>query len=157
MMSIRIERIPGDATLSDAFAVRRAVFIDEQGVSEAVEMDGKDDDATHVVAYDDASETADTTPVGTARLRTTDEDGAKIERVAVLADYRGRGVGTELMAELEAIAAERGLSTVELHAQTRVEAFYERLGYERTSGVFQEAGIDHVAMEKSLDTGPNEE
>lgn len=143
-MDVTVERVDPPADLSDAFAVRRAVFIDEQGVSEAEEMDGRDAAARHVVAYDGDQ------PVGTARLRIPEAGLGKVERVAVLAAHRDLGVGTALMDELEAWAAEIGVETLKLHAQTRVEAFYRKLEYETTSGVFQEAGIDHVEMRKDL-------
>ncbi|MFB6151537.1 MAG: GNAT family N-acetyltransferase [Haloarculaceae archaeon] len=146
-MTVTVERGRADDVVEDGFAVRRAVFIDEQGVSEDVEMDGRDDEATHFVAYDGDH------PVGTARLRVVEEGVGKVERVAVRGEYRERGVGRALMADVEAHAADRGLATLKLHAQTRVETFYRKLGYETTSGVFQEAGIDHVAMRKDLERG----
>lgn len=144
-MAVTVTRVNSPAGLADAFAVRRAVFIEEQGVSEAEEMDGRDETARHVVAYD-----ADR-PVGTARLRIPDPGVGKAERVAVRQSHRDRGVGTALMDELEAWATECGVETMTLHAQTRVERFYEKLGYETTSGVFQEAGIDHVEMRKTME------
>lgn len=143
-MTVTVRKVGSRGNLEDAFAVRRDVFIREQGVSEAEEMDGKDDAATHVVAYDGDE------PVGTARLRLVADDVGKVERVAVCESHRGRGVGRALMAEIEAIAASEGAESVKLHAQTRVEEFYEKLGYQTTSGVFAEAGIDHVAMRKDL-------
>jgi predicted GNAT family N-acyltransferase len=144
-MTVTVRRVDPGEGLSDAFAVRRAVFIEEQGVSEDEEMDGRDDEASHVVAYDGDR------PVGTARLRTVEAGVGKVERVAVRAADRGEGIGRALMAEVESLAADRGVEALKLHAQTRVEGFYEKLDYETTSGVFQEAGIDHVAMVKELD------
>jgi len=124
--------------------VRRTVFIDEQGVDESVELDGKDADARHVVAFEDG------TAVGTARLRFVDDDTAKAERVAVRPASRENGIGTALMNAVEDIARARGRTVVRLHAQTRVRDFYDRLGYEVVSGEFEEAGIPHVAMAKRL-------
>jgi len=144
MTEYEIRRIPGGATLADAHAVRRAVFIEEQGVSESVEMDGRDGEAVHFVAY------AEGEPVGTARLRTPDADVAKPERVAVRASHRGEGLGTRLVERVEQEARDRDCSRVALHAQTTVEGFYGRLGYRTTSGEFLEADIPHVEMEKSL-------
>ena len=144
-MTVTVRRVDPGEGLSDAFAVRRAVFIEEQGVSEDEEMDGRDDEASHVVAYDGDR------PVGTARLRTVEAGVGKVERVAVRAADRGEGVGRALMVAVESLAADRGVETLKLHAQTRVEGFYEKLGYETKSEVFQEAGIDHVAMVKELD------
>jgi len=146
MTEYEVRRYPGDATIEDAHTVRRIVFIDEQGVSEAEEMDGRDEDATHVVAYD----TEGGLPVGTARLRRKDERVGKIERVAVREEYRGEGLGARLMDEIETEARREGCSSITLHAQTAVEEFYEELGYRTTSGVFEEASIPHVEMEKEL-------
>jgi predicted GNAT family N-acyltransferase len=145
MTDVDIRRVPGEATLADAHAVRRDVFIVGQGVSEAEEMDGRDDDAVHVVAYGPEGE-----PIGTARLRTPGADVAKIERVAVREEYRGEGIGARLMERIEDEAREQGCSVATLHAQTAVEEFYHLLGYETTSDEFEEAGIPHVEMEKEL-------
>jgi predicted GNAT family N-acyltransferase len=141
-MSVDVRVADGEDDREAALTVRREVFIEEQGVSEDVEMDGKEDEAVHFLAI------ADDDPVGTARLREVEPGVGKVERVAVVADHRGEGVGRDLMERLEAEADDRGIDRLVMHAQTRVEAFYERLGYERTSDVFEEAGIDHVEMEK---------
>ncbi len=140
----RVDRVTTVERLADAFDVRRDVFIEEQGVSEAEEMDGRDDEATQFVAYDDDY------PVGTARVRTPEDGVGKVERVAVREQYRHCGVGSAVMERVEAWANDRGFDRLTLHAQTHVEAFYADLGYETVSGIFEEAGIDHVAMEKSL-------
>jgi len=141
-MSVDVRVADGEDDREAALTVRREVFIEEQGVSEDVEMDGKEDEAVHFLAI------ADDDPVGTARLREVEPGVGKVERVAVVADHRGEGVGRDLMERLEAEADDRGIDRLVMHAQTRVEAFYDRLGYERTSDVFEEAGIDHVEMEK---------
>lgn len=144
MSEPEIRRVGDGAALADAHAVRRAVFIEGQGVSEAEEMDGKDETATHIVAY------VDDRPVGTARLREPHRSVAKIERVAVRRPYRGRGLGKQLMRRIENLARENGMDEAVLHAQTRVADFYADLGYVRTGDVFDEAGIPHVEMRKAL-------
>jgi predicted GNAT family N-acyltransferase len=152
-MDAELRRIPGEATLADAHTVRRTVFIEEQGVSEAEEMDGRDEDAFHVVAYAPSGgdgDDRDHRPVGTARLRVPASGVAKPERVAVLEPCRGEGIGEQLMRAIEEEARERGCTQARLHAQTAVEEFYRDLGYETTSDVFQEANIPHVEMEKEL-------
>ena len=152
------------AERQDAFAVRRAVFVDEQGVDEEIEWDEHDEPhaaATHFVAYDDGE------PIGAARFRVpsvdTDSTGVnaaettaptgKVERVAVAADRRGEGWGVRLMDAVEERAREDGFGHLTLHAQTRVRDFYERLGYIAHGDVFYEAGIPHVSMTKPLDGG----
>lgn len=148
-----------DAERDGAFAVRRSVFVDEQGVAAEVEYDeydGPEANATHFVAY------ADGVAVGAARLRPAnpDPDSApddgptgKVERVAVAADRRGTGWGRRVMDAVEARAREAGFERLTLHAQTRVRGFYDRLGYEAYGAEFEEAGIPHVAMDKELDGG----
>jgi predicted GNAT family N-acyltransferase len=79
--------------------------------------------------------------------------GGKIGRVAVLAPYRGSGVGAALMAHLHRIALDHGLTRVWCHAQRSAVPFYERLGYRITSEPFVEAGIEHVSMEATLASG----
>ncbi|MFT4881633.1 MAG: putative GNAT family N-acyltransferase [Salinirussus sp.] len=140
-----VRTVPGDGAIADAHAVRRAVFIEGQGVSEAEEIDGRDADAFHVVVYD----REDGRPVGTTRLREVDSH-AKVERVAVRAAYRGAGLGRTLMDIVEGRARRNGHDEAVLHAQTDVEGFYRALGYETVSGVFTEAAIPHVEMRKKL-------
>jgi predicted GNAT family N-acyltransferase len=144
MSTVDIRRVPEGASLADAHAVRRAVFIEEQGVDPDVEMDDADDEAAHIVAYEGDN------PIGTARIRFPEPDVAKPERVAMRAAARGRGLGRRLMDRLETIAHERDCERLVLHAQVPVEAFYEACGYERTSDVFEEADIPHVEMAKPL-------
>ena len=140
-------RIVDDDRLEDAFSVRQRVFVEEQGVDEEIEYDEHEDEAVHFVAYEDDS---DEQPIGAARLREPGAGIGKVERVAVLESHRGTGIGRALMDSLEATAASNGLETVKLHAQTRAAGFYRGLGYERYGEEFEEAGIPHVAMKKSL-------
>ncbi|MBX0323417.1 GNAT family N-acetyltransferase [Halomicroarcula sp. F13] len=138
--------VGGEAALGDqARSVRRDVFIEEQGVSEAEEMDDKDDEATHVVVTDDGD------PVATARFRFVDETTARIERVAVLDSHRGEGLGVRVMDAAETTAREQGATAAFLHGQLRVQEFYESIGYEAEGETFEEAGIPHVEMVKPLD------
>jgi predicted GNAT family N-acyltransferase len=146
MVDYEVRRVDGDATLFHAHAVRRAVFIDEQGVPEDVEMDDHDDEATHFVIYDTDAEHS----VATARVRFVDDDTAKAERVAVHSNYRGEGLGTWLMDLVEDEARSEGCSRVDLHAQTTVAEFYRTLGYQKVSDEFEQAGIPHVEMVKEL-------
>jgi predicted GNAT family N-acyltransferase len=122
--------------------VRFAVFVDEQGVPEDIELDDRDQRCTHVLAYD--SDRA----VGTGRIDV--EAGGKIGRVAVLVEARGRGVGTALMHRLHDLAVEAALRSVWCNAQISAVPFYVRLGYSVTSEPFDEAGIEHVRMQREL-------
>ncbi|SER54108.1 GNAT family N-acetyltransferase [Natrinema salaciae] len=144
MDAIDVRVAEADAARDDAFAVRRTVFVEEQGVDEEIEYDEHDETATHFVAYDDDE------PIGAARLREYEDGVGKVERVAVLESRRERGVGRALMETLEERAGELGFGTLKLHSQTRAADFYRRLGYERRGDEFEEAGIPHVEMRKSL-------
>ncbi|WP_224448858.1 GNAT family N-acetyltransferase [Haloprofundus salilacus] len=143
-----VEPVESEAAREDAFAVREAVFVNEQGVPEELEWDEHDDavGTLQFVAYDGGE------PVGAARLRRVDDDDGvrKVERVAVLEAERGNGWGKRLVEALERAASDGGVRELRLHAQTHVETFYRDLGYETTSDVFEEAGIPHVEMWKSL-------
>ncbi len=145
MPDYEIRRLEWETARNDAYTVRQEVFVQEQDVPEEVELDGEDGDAIHLVAYDGEL------PVGTARLRTVDGATGKAERLAVRADHRGEGLGRRLMERLEDIAREQDCARIHLHAQTRVEGFYDSLGYETVSDVFEEAGIPHIKMKKELD------
>mgnify|MGYP000038298559 FL=1 len=138
-------RIEVDGDREDAYDVRFAVFVREQGVDPDIEIDEHEEAATHFVAY------ADGEPVGAARLREPEDGLGKVERLAVLGSHRGQGLGRELMDAVEAAARRQGLTRLILHGQLRVVDFYEHLGYEQVSDEFEEAGITHVKMAKSID------
>lgn len=121
-------------------ALRRMVFIDEQGVSEADEVDDLDGDALHLLAVVAGQ------PVGTARLLVVG-DTVKVGRVCVLAEQRGTGFGAALMrAAVEQARALPGISRVKLGAQTQTLGFYERLGFAACGPEFDDAGIPHRLM-----------
>lgn len=141
---MEVRRVDAADGLEDALAVRRRVFVEEQGVPEDLEVDGRDGSAAHFVAYVDGK------PVGAARLREYAATTGKVERVAVLEPERGSGVGRALMDAAESAARREGFDEVVLHAQAPVVAFYERLGYEVTSEEFEDAGIPHREMRKRL-------
>lgn len=122
-------------------AIRRTVFIDEQGVPEALEWDEQDAAAVHLLALAD-----DGSPIGCARLL----PDAHIGRMAVLPAWRGRGVGRALLAAAEDEARARGHAVVALSAQTHAAGFYARAGYVAVGEVYEEAGIPHIAMRKTL-------
>ncbi|QCS43800.1 GNAT family N-acetyltransferase [Natrinema versiforme] len=145
MNDIDVRIVDTERGREDAFAVRQAVFVDEQGVDEDVEYDKHDETAVHFVAYDGDE------PVGAARLREYEDGVGKVERVAVLESRREAGVGRALMASLEERADARSFTELKLHSQTRAADFYRRLGYERHGEEFEEAGIPHVEMRKALD------
>jgi ElaA protein len=125
-------------------ALRRTVFIEEQGVSEADEVDDKDDEAIHLLATQNGK------PVGSARLLVMGETG-KIGRVCVLAEARGTGLGANLMqAAVARFRSVPGVTKVKLGAQTHALGFYERLGFTAIGPEFDDAGIPHREMVLTL-------
>lgn len=141
---VRVEIIAGTGSLDACRRIRREVFIDEQGVTEEEEWDGLDESCVHFLAH--APD-----PLGTARLLVPIEGPAKAQRVAVLARARKTGVGAALMRALEAEAARRGRPEIVLGAQIQALGFYESLGYVAYGPGFDEAGIPHRMMRKTLD------
>lgn len=122
--------------------IRHRVFTLEQGVDPAVDFDGQDGNAWHVLAY------YRNKPVGTGRML----DDGHIGRVAVLPDYRGRGLGRGIILALADKARELGLAGVELGAQARAVPFYEKLGFRRDGEDFVEANILHTPMTLEFNT-----
>jgi predicted GNAT family N-acyltransferase len=145
MTGLEIVRADTPEQLEHALTIRRAVFVGEQGVSEAQEIDGLDDEALHLIAL------ADARPVGTLRIRfLEDRRIAKIERVAVVRSARGRQVGQALMVAALDHAEASGATEARLHAQITVQDFYGRLGFSAVGPEFDEDGIRHIAMRRPL-------
>lgn len=129
-----------DELIADALRVRRTVFIDEQGVAEEIEMDGRDRECVHAVLYSFGE------PVACGRLVPI----GKLSRIAVLRSRRRLGYGRKIVSALEAEAREQGLAEVALHAQRDSIPFYRELGYHPIGDIFEEAGIPHRSMAKQL-------
>ncbi|MCL2287066.1 MAG: GNAT family N-acetyltransferase [Firmicutes bacterium] len=126
--------------ISDAHAIRREVFINEQNVPEADELDNTDGACIHLVAYDGE------TPVSTGRIMITRDDFI-IGRVATVKSHRGRGIATGIMQALINACVTMGGERQILHAQTHARGFYEKLGFIAYGEEFYDAGIPHIAME----------
>jgi len=137
----RVEPADYVADFKDLRAVREPVFVVEQQVPLELEWDELDPQCRHVIARDDAHR-----PIGTGRLT----PGHKIGRMAVLPEWRGRGVGEALLLALLEQARAQGLPEVSLHAQVDAIGFYEKFGFEPYGERFEEAGIQHQSMRKAL-------
>ena len=139
----QVRRGTSEADFTLALSVRRRVFVEEQGVSLELEHDEIDATCVHVLA-----ELAGQV-VGTGRL-VFDDSGARIGRISVLPHFRRRGIGSQLIAALEAEASLAGFTEVTLHAQTYVQELYDKSGYAVSGPGFLEAGIEHLPMKKIL-------
>jgi predicted GNAT family N-acyltransferase len=131
-----------DATDVDgALAVREEVFCREQGVSREEEIDGRDGEALHLLAL----APHDGRVIGTLRLL-IDAGTAKVGRVAVERDWRGRGIASRMLEIALARAREQGCVRARLAAQLTATGVYLRAGFEVESEPFEDAGIEHVWM-----------
>jgi predicted GNAT family N-acyltransferase len=119
-------------------AVRRRVFVEEQGVAPELEWDARDAEASHLLAR----AASDGSPIGAARLLATGQIG----RMAVLPQWRGLGVGAALLIEALRVAQVNGFETPWLNAQVQVVPFYAKLGFRPEGAAFDEAGIPHQRM-----------
>jgi predicted GNAT family N-acyltransferase len=123
--------------------LRYTVFVQEQHVPEQRERDGLDVECWHVLARDEAGQ-----PIGCGRLT----PAHKIGRMAVLQQWRGRGVGVAMLRELVARARALGWPEVALDAQVSAIGFYEREGFVAHGAEFEDAGLAHRAMRLVLAT-----
>jgi predicted GNAT family N-acyltransferase len=137
---LRVLKITSPNELKAALEIRTRVFVEEQQVPAELEYDEHDSECTHYLA------TWDKTNVGTARWRHTDK-GIKLERFAVLKQFRNKGIGKALVNEvLKDLSNEH--KTIYLNAQVQVIPFYEKLGFSTLGDFFEEAGIQHKVMVK---------
>lgn len=142
MFEVKI--VETDEELELAFAVRKKVFVEEQGVPPHLELDEFDDDAIHFIVNDGEQ------TIGAARLREYESKVGKVERVCVLQPYRGKKIGFLIMQKVEEYAKKHGFKKLKLNAQSYAIPFYEKLQYIVTSPEFMDAGIPHRSMEKTI-------
>jgi predicted GNAT family N-acyltransferase len=140
---VEVREAQSDDEVTAALALRSRVFCGEQGVSVEADQDGRDPEATHIVAVDGGA------VIGTCRLLFRGPV-ARLGRLAVEPERRGDGIGAAILREADRVAAEAGAESIALHAQTYAQALYENAGYEEYGPTFVEEGIEHVAMEKRL-------
>jgi predicted GNAT family N-acyltransferase len=136
--------VAGPEDRPEIAALRTRVFVEEQGVPPEIEQDDADSWAVHVLSRDDTGAV-----VATGRLLVRGRS-AGIGRMAADPAVRGRGHGAAVLAELHRQALLRGVNEIELHAQVTARGFYERAGYTAVGEEYEEAGIAHVTMRRSL-------
>jgi predicted GNAT family N-acyltransferase len=138
-----VRQAQSDEELGAALGLRERVFCGEQGVSVDADRDGRDPESVHIVALDDGR------VIGTCRLLFRGRI-ARLGRLAVEPDLRGRGVAGAILREADRVALEGGAQRIALHAQTYTKTLYDEHGYVQRGARFTEEGIEHVAMEKRL-------
>lgn len=144
-----IKILKSEEELNLGFALRIEVFVKEQNVPIELELDEKDhsENTIHIGYFDNNK------LIGVARLIDMDKDVIHIGRVAIDKNYRGKGIGRELIIGCENTAKlilKREV-TIELSAQIQAEKFYESLGYNRINDtIYLDAGIEHIDMRKVI-------
>lgn len=140
---MEVRRPRSDQELEEALGLRERVFCGEQGVSVQADRDGRDSEATHIVAVEGDS------VIGTCRLLFRGPV-ARLGRLAVEPGHRGNGVAAAILGEADRAARDGGAEAISLHAQTYALELYRRAGYTEQGARFVEEGIEHVSMEKRL-------
>ncbi len=141
ILTYEVRPAHGEDEMSAVLELRHEVFCDEQGVPEHEELDGRDAEATHLVAV------CGEEVLATCRLLFIGPT-VQFSRLAVRTSARRHGVASALLARADAETRRAGARRLVLHAQTYARSLYDRAGYEPRGRVFMEAGIEHIAMEK---------
>ncbi|MTI39896.1 GNAT family N-acetyltransferase [Fulvivirga lutimaris] len=146
MNGIKIKVVDSESDMAIAYAIRSAVFTDEQRIPAAVDIDGKDKNAVNILAWGDSK------AIGTGRLYPVNDHLGEIARIAVAEEYRGAGVAKLIIQKLETLARKQGLKELTLWPHERLKAFYESLGFEVMPNQRQVvAGYPLIKMHKIID------
>lgn len=126
--------------INDAKSVRRRVFVDEQKIDQKIENSG-DESCDHFVAYDNL------VPIGAGRIVYLAKNTTKIERMAVLGNFRGCGIGRRILQTmLDYLKTKKEISMITLDAQYHAKGFYEKFGFAQDGEIFEEVGMPHIKM-----------
>lgn len=132
-----------DARLcAESIAIRTEVFIKEQGFRD--EFDALDERSRHLVAF------VDRVPVGTTRYYRIDQNTFAIGRLAIVKSHRGQGLAKALIRQTERAIEKEGGSQIQLHAQKRLQAMYEKFGFSSLGVEDEDEGVPHIWMAKSI-------
>ena len=135
--NIIVQKVSDPNSLDKVFAIRRKVFVDEQNCPPELEWEFEEE-SNHFLA------TVDNVPAGACRWRKTDK-GYKLERFAVLQEYRGYGIGQELVkTALEDLP--KDAEYIYMNAQISAMGLYAKFGFVKEGEQFEEAGIWHYKM-----------
>jgi predicted GNAT family N-acyltransferase len=139
MEGLEIRVIRNVDELKAVFKIREEVFIRGQGVQRSIEMDEYDEQAEHVIVLKDGK------PIGCARVRPVN-GMAKLERIAILEEHRGKHYGKELVKFLIDHCTSKGIDGVFMNSQYYVRDYYRQFGFREEGAPFMEAGIKHIRM-----------
>ena len=155
-LPVAVRRATTQEDLDTCLRLRWTVFIEEQSVPPSLERDeydrlpvpGAAREPIHAIAELPSPWHAQPVPAGAGRITWLGDGLAKVQRMAVVDDARGKGVGAALLHFLEHQARAAGAKRFTLGAQLTARGFYQKLGYGEVGEVFLDAGIDHIKMEK---------
>src|SRR5699024_79066 len=134
---MNIKKVETKEKRQAVYYIRMTVFVDEQKVPEALEIDDFEETDINFISYEQNE------PIAVSRLRLFTNYG-KIERIAVKKEYRGQSIGSNIIRMMEDEIVAHHINEAILNAQTHATSFYESLGYEVFSEQFMDAGIPHV-------------
>jgi len=137
--NLEIKKVNNKDDLEKVIEIRKNVFIKEQNVPLDIEIDGLDSEAEHFIVY------LDDEPIGCARIR-TNKNSAKLERISIIKQHRGKGFGKKLTKFLIDYCRKKNFNEIFLHSQTSVTEFYEKIGFKVRGESFFEADIEHMEM-----------
>lgn len=144
---MHVKTVSSKEDIDVCFSIRKTVFCQEQNVAVEREIDGKDSEAVHFLAC------INDMPAGTARMRfvTYGQEThtvAKLERIAVLKEFRDKSVGVALVKKMIHYAHKQGYIECVLESQVSVIPFYEKFGFVEEGDTFYDANILHKAMRR---------
>ena len=140
MTELKFKKVKTKNEMEISFRIRNLVFCEEQKISKEIEFDNLDHLCEHFLVYKEE------TPIATGRVRLKDNNLYKIERVAVLSNYRRSKVGSLLMKEIIKIYSSLKDTKIILHSQLAVQKFYKNLNFKPYGEQFLEDSIPHIAM-----------
>lgn len=138
MADVQIEKVNTKKSLNRVYNIRKKVFIEEQKVPVELEMDEHDETSEHFILY------LNKKPIGCARIRYN--SFAKLERIAILKEYRNQGYGSKLTEYLIQYCKDKKIGRIIIHSQMYIVDFYKKFGFKPVGEPFYEAGIEHVKM-----------
>ena len=144
--------IPANDRIDDCIAIRKKVFVEEQGVPVELEVDEMDSPSApcfHFLMLDD-EKAGEPVPFGTFRAYYEAEDTVHLQRFCVLKEYRAQGLGRAGFEFVSEFFRLRGAKKLTFGAQCTAIPFYEKCGCRCVSDVFLDAGLPHRTMEKAL-------
>ena len=142
MKTYSFVKINSPEDLNISYKIRKKVFCEEQKISEKIEFDNLDHLCEHFLIHKDKGY------IATARVRPKNKKIFKIERVAVLPEFRRLKVGSLLINEIIGFYLNnKKNNSIILHSQVAVEEFYKSLNFISYGDQFYEDGIPHIAME----------